>query len=137
MLAQKRGWKFHNSCLCDLQKQGWKYDIYNVTMVLELLEKMYNDKYIGVKVASVLCMGENDFILKFVGINHATVLKQFLLNTTLRANLLQIFPHFQLCLDSYVKILYCPKHLKEQDCALEQIQISTMSKKFRKNNYCQ
>lgn len=58
-----------------LQKPRSKFDIYNITAIVELLESYYNDRTMGMKVAVGLCMGGNDFVPKFYLISHSTVLQ--------------------------------------------------------------
>ena len=52
--------RFQSPVYVVLQKPGSKYDVYNVTLLLELLEQVYADRTIGIKVAIGLCMDGND-----------------------------------------------------------------------------
>ena len=55
---------YANTVLVLLQKSAGIYDIYNMTAFLEHLEQRYQDKYIGVRVAALMCIGGNDFLPK-------------------------------------------------------------------------
>ena len=65
---------FLNRVLVLLQKPYQKWDVYNITGILEFVEKRCNDVNIGVKLAMGLCMGGNDFLPKYYGISHEKVL---------------------------------------------------------------
>ena len=117
-----------------LQKPGKRNDIFNVTNILEVFEERYDDTNIGAKVAIALCIGGNDFIPKMFGINHSTVLKQYLSHTLLQSNLVSFVPEIKLSLNNYIlliKLLYCPKNLNVTTNSFEEIRSATMYKKSK------
>ena len=114
-----------------LQKPGSKYDIYNLTLILELFEKIYDDKNIGVKVAVGLCIGGNDFVPKMQQLSHTTILKHVLKpkyrNTVISFENESISvnkDHFVYC----IKDLYCPKRFDPDTLSFEQVRALTIGK---------
>lgn len=114
-----------------LQKPRSRVDIYNVTSMLEHFEKVYSDKYIGVKIAVALCIGGNDFIPKCYQISHETILKMAL-KTEYRSHLLSINEGNIIlnkdCFVDFFKNLYCPKRLKSYDLSFMDVRAATIGK---------
>ena len=70
--------KFKNPVYVILQKTNAKNDVYNITSVIELLERVFDEKYVTMKIALCLCLGGNDFVPKGYDKSHDTILKMFL-----------------------------------------------------------
>ena len=68
---------FKNSAFVILQKKNTLIDIYNVTKMLEVLERSFTDPDIRMKLATAICMGGNDFIPTCPHISHDTILKLY------------------------------------------------------------
>jgi hypothetical protein len=68
---------FKNDVYVLLQKTG-HFDVYNITGILMVLEKAFDSRAIGKKLAMILCIGGNDFIPKFHSISHLKVTQLFL-----------------------------------------------------------
>ena len=67
---------FGNPVFILLQKPSGM-DVYNITRIIEKLERQYKDIKIGVKVALLLCLGGNDFLPNFYRIVHSKLADQF------------------------------------------------------------
>ena len=86
MYVVNRYWKrsqngtYINPVYVILVKPGGKYDIYNITTMLEVFETQYKDSFIGRKLASGLCLGGNDFYPKCHQVSHQIMLKLFIEN---------------------------------------------------------
>ncbi|CAC5415752.1 unnamed protein product [Mytilus coruscus] len=121
-----------------LQKPGSTMDIYNITAILELLEKRWNDKYIGIKIAIFLCLGGNDFLPKFYNISHLNVVNTIVATDHLFQNLVRVeenekdqqtFLNVTFSQESYrelIKLLYCPKTLDSTMLSFEEIRQLTV-----------
>ena len=114
-----------------LQKPYSKLDVYNITGILEVLEKVYQDRKIGIKVAVALCMEGNDFVPKCFQISHGTILK-LALQTEYRAHLLNFEnSSLKMNMDVYVdlmKILYCPKRFGPSTMSFSDVRAATIRK---------
>ena len=114
-----------------LQKPQSKLDVYNITGVLEVFEKVYQDRQIGIKLAVALCMGGNDFVPKCYQISHGTILK-LALQTEYRANLLNFEDNrLKMNMDVYVdfmKTLYCPKRIRSNTMSFSDVRAATIRK---------
>lgn len=124
---------FLNTVYVILQKPGSKYDIYNVTLMLELFEKAFLDKRIGTKLAIALCIGGNDFVPKFQQISHKTVVQMFL-KPKYRLSMLNYGPNESIklnedCFVSFIKELYCPGKLNADSLSFETVRAITIEKK--------
>ena len=124
--------RFHSPVYVVLQKPGSKYDVYNVTLLLELLEKVYADRTIGIKVAIGLCMGGNDFVPKLQQVSHSTLLKH-VLKPKYRNSLL-MFENDTIiinkdCFVCCMKDLYCPKKFDPDTLSFDQVRALTIGKK--------
>ena len=107
-----------------------RLDIYNVTGILEVLERVYRDRNIGMKVAVALCMGGNDFVPKLYQWSHGTILKMAL-EAEYRAQLLYENGELQLNVDCFVdflKNLYCPKRLRPYNVTFNDVRAATIRK---------
>ena len=118
-----------NNVFIILQKPGNTMDVHNITAILEHLQHKYDDQYIGVKVAALLCMGGNDFIPKFHGISHSKVLLVGL-RDQFRNSLINV-DNGKAELDSqiyltFVKHLFCPKRLDPETASFEQVRKATI-----------
>lgn len=127
---------FTHACYVLLQKPHKRVDLYNITYILEVMEKATDDKHIGVKIAMGLCLGGNDFIPKFHGISHEKVLKTLLQQNNFCTRLFTITPetglpykvNVKLQPDVFVelvKVLYCPKTM-DSSLPFETIRKATM-----------
>ena len=125
--------KFLNPVYVILQKPGSKYDIYNVTLILELFETVFIDKAIGVKLAVALCIGGNDFIPKFHQISHKAILQKFL-TQTYRKSILSLVSKEKIllnedCFTDFVKDLYCPAKLNAAKVSYDTVRALSIGKK--------
>ncbi|CAC5387720.1 unnamed protein product [Mytilus coruscus] len=57
---------FKNDVYVVLQKAGSLMDIYNITKIIEILEKAWKEKYVAANVAIALSLGGNDFCPNFI-----------------------------------------------------------------------
>ena len=107
-----------------LQKQKFM-DVYNITGIIELLEGHFKEPNIAAKVAVILCMGGNDYMLRYQGITHTKIVKEFLKNDAVRHNLLSFDkepPHVSVAYyKMLVKHLYCPSSLDPTKLSVENI----------------
>ena len=62
---RKEDGTYRNPVYVILQKTDNVMDIYDITRILEVMEKSSGDLQIGIKVAIALCLGGNDFLPKF------------------------------------------------------------------------
>ena len=122
---------FKNPIFVILQKPRSRIDIYNVTKMLEVLERSYADKEIGSKLAVSLCMGGNDFMPKCHQISHDTILK-LLLTQPYRQNLFFFqsgkITVNQACFVEFYKTLYCPKRCQPSGLTFEEVRAITIAK---------
>ncbi|CAC5361545.1 unnamed protein product [Mytilus coruscus] len=117
-----------------LQKPGSVMDVYNITEILQILEQAWNDPYIGIKMSIFLSLGGNDFLPKFYGISHSTILQTIMKNQNLRENLVKVQHNnnkIEVEFDSnlYVelmKILYCPKAYNYSELSFEEVRQLTI-----------
>ena len=58
--------------------------VYNVTHIIQKIEAHYQEPMLAMKMAMALCLGGNDFIPKYHGFSHDTILKEFLDATDMR-----------------------------------------------------
>jgi len=106
-------------------------DFYNITAIIETIEAKYpEDPLIAAKLAVILCIGGNDFIPKYFGINHKKVCNLFFHadesrfreglflkeNTTLSVQ----YPMYV----EFIKCLYCNQNSKE--LAFDMVRKQTM-----------
>ncbi|MEW8546925.1 MAG: hypothetical protein AB2693_25705 [Candidatus Thiodiazotropha sp.] len=138
LFALSRNWprtedgNFLSTVYVALQKPGSKYDVYNITRILGLFERVYKDKNIGLKVAIGLCIGGNDFIPKFQQISHTTLMKLWL-KQAYRSSCLTVSDG-KLTLNEdkfvdFIKELYCPKRICSEDFSFEQVRALSIGKK--------
>ena len=114
-----------------LQKPQSRLDVYNVTGILEVFERVYRDRSIGMKIAVGLCIGGNDFVPKCYQWSHGTILK-LALETEYRAQLLY-FDEGTLklnvdCFVDFLKTLYCPKRLRPFNVSFNDVRAATIRK---------
>lgn len=117
-----------------LQKPGSVMDVYNITEILQILEQAWNDPYIGIKMSIFLSLGGNDFLPKFYGLSHSTILQTIMKNQNLRENLVKVQHNnnkIEVEFDSnlYVelmKILYCPKAYNYSELSFEEVRQLTI-----------
>ncbi|VDI72179.1 Hypothetical predicted protein [Mytilus galloprovincialis] len=81
---------YKNTVYVILKKANHMFDIYNITAILETLEKKTLDKHIGIKVAIALSLGGNDFLPKFHSISHSTKLDTYMNIESINQLLIQI-----------------------------------------------
>ncbi|CAG2250908.1 PCF11 [Mytilus edulis] len=121
-----------------LQKPGSTMDVYNVTAILQLLERRWNDRYIGIKIAIFLCLGGNDFLPKFYNLSHLNVVSTIVATDHIFQNLVraeenemdqQTFLNVTFSQESYrelIELLYCPKTLDSTMLSFEEIRQLTV-----------
>ena len=122
---------FKNKVFVILQKPRSMIDIYNVTKMLEVFERSFEDPDIGMKLAVSVCMAGNDFIPSCHEKSHDTILKHFVREEN-RQNLFHFDdgkmkisqPHF---IDFY-KTLYCPKKYNPREYTFEDVRALTIAK---------
>ena len=126
--------KFKNQLLVILQKKGPKYDVYNITAMVELFESTFRDRNIGMKVAFCLCMGGNDFIPKCDQYSHDTVLKTVLQTPVYRDHLFQFE---ESCVtvnkDRFVDLyrrMYCPVKFRNTNIPYDEVRTMTIGKRM-------
>ena len=109
-----------------LQKRGKLFDFYDITGIIEVLEKKFENKYVGIKVAIGLCMGGNDFVPKFHSMAHKKVL-QLALSDVFLHRLITINPPMVTLNEGlypeFVKHLYAGN---KADCCFEDVRKKTM-----------
>lgn len=124
--------RFQSPVYLVLQKPVSKYDVYNVTLLLELLERVYADRTIGIKVSIGLCMGGNDFVPKLQQVSHSTLLKH-VLKPKYRNSLLMFKKETitinKECFVRCIKDLYCPKKFDPDTLSFDQVRALTIGKK--------
>ena len=126
--------KFKNRVYVILQKANAKNDVYDITSIIELLERVFDEKYIAMKIALCLCLGGNDFVPKFYGKSHDTILKLFLGKAEFLDNLFVMKEshsevNFEINKAIYVKFvmhLYCPKQKDPDNLDFDRIRQLTM-----------
>ena len=115
-----------------LQRPG---DLFDITGILTLMEKHFEDPDIGMKVSVVLSMGGNDFIPKYQGISHDKILKAYLADRTLLDNLIAFDRNGQLVsgrlnrelYQELVKKLFTPARMNPSLLSVQQVhQISVL-----------
>ena len=126
--------KFKNQLYVILQKKGPKYDVYNITNMIELFESFFKDRYIGIKIAISLCMGGNDFVPKCDQFSHATVLKMVMQTPIYRDHLFKfedgcVKMNKDRFTDLYRRI-YCPIKLKNTSISYDEVRTMTIGKKM-------
>ena len=126
--------KFINNVFVVLQKTHGKSDIYNITSIIEVLENMYKDKYVAIKVSLGLCLGGNDFVPKFHGKSHATILRLLFESPNFRDSLFRV----DRCTDNviinfdkevyidFVKHLFYPKTRNATQLSFEDVRVITI-----------
>ncbi|CAC5364329.1 unnamed protein product [Mytilus coruscus] len=106
------------------------FDIYNITAILETLEKKTLDKHIGIKVAIALSLGGNDFLPKFHSISHSTKLDTYMNNESINRLLVQITEENNkvACIlfdtrvyKEYLKHIYCPKNYSSVSLTYQEV----------------
>ena len=73
-----------------LQKPGGKWDVYNITGILNLIQAAFGDPTFGCKLAVILCIGGNDFLPGFSGMSHSKLVNTFIEDENLSQGLLAI-----------------------------------------------
>ena len=103
---------FSNAVYVLLQKPSGT-DVYCITSIVEQLEHVYGDKNIASKIPIVLCLGGNDFVPKFYGINHLKILDLFLKDSDFCDRLFKIndgtLTVNKEVYIQFIKFLYCRK----------------------------
>ncbi|XP_046359594.2 uncharacterized protein LOC124137364 [Haliotis rufescens] len=120
---------FRNKVHVLLQKPGG-VDVYNITGIIELLEKKLGPNA-GMKVAMGLCLGGNDYLPKYSGVSHDKILRTFVDNANFFQNLF--------CFDQrgsghvsketyheLIKSIYCPSTLASQKLTFEEVRQLSM-----------
>ncbi|VDI32965.1 Hypothetical predicted protein [Mytilus galloprovincialis] len=131
---------FKNKVYVLLQKQ--KSELYDITGIIELLESRFSKKSICT-IAISLCLGGNDFILKYQGISHEKWLSVIIDTPGALRNLVHLSnepalekPTGILSEDLYLEIvkrLYCPQNINSELLSLDevrQISIKPLGKPF-------
>ncbi len=107
---------FNHPVFVILTKPKGSHDVYNITQMIEVLERSYGTGA-SMKIAVVLCSGGNDFMLKFNGISHEKMLLQFVRNSHFMEHLMVFqngnqseYVNKNMFRD-FMKALYCPSKL--------------------------
>ncbi|CAC5425801.1 unnamed protein product [Mytilus coruscus] len=124
---------FKNDVYVVLQKAGSLMDIYNITKIIEILEKAWKEKYVAAKVAIALSLGGNDFLPKFHNITHSKTLDVFLqqkfrkslINVEIIGSAPTVKFNNAIYVD-FVKTLYCSKKEKTEQLSFEEVRKITM-----------
>ncbi|CAC5425792.1 unnamed protein product [Mytilus coruscus] len=124
---------FKNDVYVVLQKAGSLMDIYNVTKIIEILEKAWKEKYVAAKVAIALSLDGNDFLPKFHNITHSKTLDVFLqekfrkslINVEIIGSAPTVKFNNAIYVD-FVKTLYCSKKEKTEQLSFEEVRKITM-----------
>ena len=66
---------FKHPVFCILRKPNSSVDVYNMTAIINAIEKEYTDPNICKKIAIALCMGGNDFVPRLYRKNHTSIFK--------------------------------------------------------------
>ena len=116
-----------------LQKPHKKYDIYNITSIVQKLEQEYSDKKIAMKIAIVLSMGGNDFIPKIYQVSHKCLLRAFIDSQVFKDTLFDDI-NGELTLNSniYVDLIqykYCPKKYRHLNLSFDKGRALSIGKK--------
>ena len=122
---------FKNPVFVILQKPRSVMDIYNVTKMLEVVERSFADPDIGMKLAVSVCMGGNDFIPSCLEKSHDTILKLFV-KEQYRQNVF-LFQDGKMrisqpCFIDFYKTLYCPKKYNPSDYTFDDVRAMTIAK---------
>jgi hypothetical protein len=104
---------FKNPLFVLLQKPSGT-DVYNITAMVEVLEKKYGDKNAAVKIALILCLGGNDYLPKLHGISHSKLASLFVAEQEFYNHLFEFKEegNIQMNVDKYeqfITYLYCRK----------------------------
>ncbi len=118
-----------------LQKARGMFDIFNVTNMIEILEKKLGH-LASMKIAIILCMGGNDFLLKFQGISHEKMILAFIESPFLLDSLVIFdFDHSNQIktghinkelFQQFISTLYCPSNIIATDLTFSQIRQITI-----------
>jgi hypothetical protein len=86
--------------------------------MIQLFEKAYSDRNVGIKITLYLCLGGNDFLPKYHNITHKEIIQKIMTMDALKENLIRIDfdgdQPVQVNQEVYlelIKALYCPKDL--------------------------
>ena len=136
---RKEGENFKNPVYVILKKPGKRMDIYNVTGILQELEKKFSqDEDIGKKIAIILCMEGNDFLPKFHNKSHFNVLQLFLNEEQFQSTLFTKDLNSEITVNSavykeFIKRLYLPLQM-EPTSTYSEVRNCTMYSKRKKTN---
>ena len=111
--------KFVHDVYVILEKPGKLFDVYNITSMIEVLEGGFNKKHIGMKVSMTLCLGGNDFLPKFHGISHKSILQMFFEHKDFLDNLFIIpdnIEDFDISTKVYLNLMKCVYALLATGC---------------------
>ena len=117
-----------------LQKSNGRMDIFQITLIIQLLEAKWKDNLIALKTAIGLCMGGNDFLPRYFGYNHEKLIKLMLspnileniFNVDQTSSLTSDMPiHIiQICNEKFLelmKTLYCPSSLQSRNLTFDEV----------------
>ena len=125
--------KFKNPLHVILQKKGPKYDVYNITAMVELFENSFRDRNIGMKVAFCLCMGGNDFIPKCDQLSHDMMLKTVLQTPIYRDHLFMFEDNVvkvnKDCFVDLYRRIYCPAKLRNTNIPYDEVRTMSICKR--------
>ncbi|KAL3854981.1 hypothetical protein ACJMK2_014213 [Sinanodonta woodiana] len=127
-----------------LQKQ--KPELYNISKIIESIERYFNKKYSAALIAIILSMGGNDFLPRHYGISYEKILMKAIDNKGLE--LFKLFnmeiqeteesvSSITLNIDAYIcflKDLYCPKIYNAAALSFDEVRQMTIKmpgKEFR------
>ena len=121
-----------------LEKPRGGYDIFNITGLINLLERSFLDSNIGVKVALGLCVGGNDYVPKLYTKSHDEVLTQIVSCPVLKDHLF-VFGEDRIVLDQLLfaelfRRIYCPKREQKNNLSYQDVRALTIAKKPNKSS---
>ena len=126
-MPRKDNSDFKNEVFVILRKPGWQ-DVYHIASIIRTLEMAFGTLDISPKVAMTLCLAGNDFLPKFHGITHFTVLRQVCQNRHFQEHLFNLnlgMVDGKTLLD-FLKHLYCPSSLNPEKLSYEEVRQMTI-----------
>jgi hypothetical protein len=116
-----------------LQKKSKHFDFYNITGIIQVLERKYGEKHVAVKVAVGLCIAGNDFVPKMYSVAHKKVL-DLVMKDEFRNTLISVTPpQVTLNEDVYIELVkhfYCPKNKDCKTATFEEIRQATIISRY-------
>ena len=106
--------------MCVLLKKSGTFNLYNITRIIFILERVYDDAQVCQMIAIMLAMGGNDFLPKFQHITHLKVLQQVFASPVYKEQLFHKAGSDLIAIDrkmftEFMKDLYCPPSLHSEE----------------------